>query len=95
MKLEINKKHKNINLSEIISIEEIACDDDFDIFNNTYKHSLFNKEHILNGAILIGILSGLGLAYQENKDKALVNISNQSKHLFIVNKCFLFYTNIR
>ena len=73
--------HNPVNLSEIISIEEIACNDNFDISNNIYKLSLFNKQYIVNGAILIGILSGLGLAYQENKDKTLVNISNQSKHL--------------
>ena len=76
-----DKSHTSKNLSEIISIEEIACDDNFDISNNMYNLTINNNKYIVNGSILIGILSGLGLAYEEKRNKLLINQEKESKHL--------------
>ena len=71
--LKPDNNHISINLSDMISIEELPtiCYDEntevtLDITNRSYKITFANKEFVVTGAILVGLLGGLGLAYESS-----------------------------
>ena len=69
--------HTSRNLSDIIKIEQIACNDEYDISNNLYKVTIKNS-YVVNGTILTGLLLGLGLAYEERKNLIKKEIQNEN-----------------
>ena len=78
---EIDSSHIVMNLSDMLTIEPITVntEESYDISNNEYKLTINKKEYIISAGVLLGILSGLGLAYEVKKKNDELEDLNQLK----------------
>ena len=78
---EMDYTHTSMNLSDLIKIEPITILDNVNISNNSYKLSIGNKVYTIPGGVLIGLFTGLGLAYQKKKNEDMEELNENEKRM--------------